>query len=130
MALTEQEKRDLFNRIRLDTIKGIFDDHQKLPYRLWGWVRNNVRRLTGASNVTKAATAGNLALSGISMAVKEIPMLGTVVTTVGGAVIAAMQGKELYKRACASDDPEDKVSSPGNTWWSLALRPSRTRCAR
>ena len=113
MALKEQEKKDLFNKIRIETIKGIYDDHQRMPYRMWGWVKNKVRGVTGASNVTKTATAANLGLNAISAALDKIPLVGTVVTTVGGGVVAAVQAKELYKRACSSDDPDDKVKLTG-----------------
>jgi len=111
--LDANQKQALFDRIRIDTIKGIFDDHQKLPYRMWGWVKNKVRQATSASSTSKTAAAANLGLSGLSMVVDKIPLLGSAITTVGGGVVSSMQSKELYKRACSSHDPDEKVKLTG-----------------
>jgi hypothetical protein len=111
--LNEEQKKALFERIRLDTIKGIFDEHQKLSYRLWGWLRNNYRRVAGSSTTSKAALGANLGLTGVAAAVQQIPILGGVITKLGGEVVAAVQAKDLYKRACSSDDPDDKVKLTG-----------------
>jgi hypothetical protein len=111
--LTEQAKKQRFEGIRLDAIKGIFDEHQKTSYKLQGWLKNKIRGVTSASTTTKAALGANLGLSFVLATIEKIPVIGGAVAAARGGAVAAAQSKDLYARACKSDDPDEKVKLTG-----------------
>jgi hypothetical protein len=116
MPLTPQQKQELFEKIRLDTITGVKRDHDTFTYRVMGWCKNKFRSAIGLSNDSRAAEASKLGVK-IALLPLEVPVLKAVLDMVISAGISAAQAKALAWDMGHKGDSDEKIQVSGE--WAV-----------
>ena len=121
MPLTYVEKRELFQQLCQKTIRGIYEQHQSTPYKVYGWFRNKWNRFGASSGINKVGTATQAAWVVVSeLVLRNVPLIGPRLAFIGAMAIqkgkAALLQSVVLDKTLGKDwinDPKEKQLMQG-----------------